>query len=573
MNIPRSESLSLFGLNTADFTAEKVITHLVADAAVSGSYLLLLAAIVYLNHRKYISIFVPKRTYLATFGLVFLLTFGMSLLSLLGAATETYLIYKIMMATLIVAVVVGIWRILPRDIDPFEKHRMYRESVTLKQAEEHHRAADVALIEARAEVDNRVAERTAELSAVNLALEKEVIERRLAEERAVEAKRRVDELIMRTNTAMVFADNDGTVLECNHALAQLLGRSTIEELLDRKLGRLVGLKDAGPLAHFFNETLRHGSFAGELEVAPPARGVLHVEINAIASVQNNRPCLMVLLRDVSERKAAERELLKSREALATALEVTRKANAARSDFLAKMNHELRTPLNGIIGLSEILRHKASGRSVPGGEVRKLAGNIHQSGRHLLSVVDDLLDISRLDAGNRELSPVGVAVRSEIDSAILTLETIASKKNIKITNTCDPKIEWIIDQRAFKQIIINLVNNAVKFSPTSTEVRIDVTATDNAMSVHIHDQGPGVSDSDKERILAPFGRGEYARANKIDGVGLGLTIVTELLKLQGGTITIDSEMGNGSTFTASFPGRGSSSGEIPSDRAGRATRAN
>lgn len=383
-------------------------------------------------------------------------------------------------------------------------------------------------------------------------LEKEVIERRLAEERAAEAKRRMDELIMRTNTAMVFVDSDGTVLDCNHALAQQLGRGSIEELLGRKLGRLLGLRDETPLAHLIDETLRHGTFATELEVFPPARGKVHFEANAVGTVMDSRPCVMSLFRDATERKAEERELLQSREALTAALEVARQANATRSDFLAKMNHELRTPLNGIIGLSEILRHKAAGKTVSGPEVRKLTGNIHQSGTHLLSVVDDLLDLSRLDAGNREFSPASVAVRAEIDSAVLTLATIADKKRIIITNTCDPDLEWMVDQRAFKQIIINLVNNAVKFSPVDSNVRIDVTTTPDAMSLHIRDEGPGIAKEDQERILMPFGRTDDANNNKIDGVGLGLTIVSELVKLQGGKIVINSEKGKGTTFTAVFP---------------------
>ena len=357
---------------------------------------------------------------------------------------------------------------------------------------------------------------------------------------------------MRTNTAMVFLDSDGTVQDCNHALAQLLGRGTIEELLGRKFARLLGMRDETPLAHMFDETLRQGAFATELEASPPARGKVHVEANAVGTVMEGRPCVMALFRDVTERKAEERELLQSREALSAALEVARQANATRSDFLAKMNHELRTPLNGIIGLSEILRHKATAKTVAGAEVRKLTGNIHQSGTHLLSVVDDLLDLSRLDAGNREFSPTSVAVRAEIDSSILTLATIADKKQIIISNTCDPQLEWMVDQRAFKQIIINLVNNAVKFSPAGSNVRVDVTTTPDAMSLHIRDEGPGIDKADQERILMPFGRTESANLNKVDGVGLGLTIVSELLKLQGGKIVIDSEKGRGATFTAVFP---------------------
>ena len=552
MNVPKSNANALFSFDSTALSGESLALHFATDVLVAGAYILLLFGIVYLNHKKYVSIIVPKRTYLVTFLAVLLMTFGASVVSLSFPGTNIYLIYKIFIAFMLAAIVLGIWRVLPRDIDPLEQNRLQRENVFLNNALARQQEVEERLTDAVQNVEAKVRSRTAELSAVNLKLEKDIIESRLAEERASEAKRRMDELIMRTNTAMVFVDSDGSVQDCNHALAQLLGRGTIEELVGRKLGRLLGLRDETPLSHMMDETLRHGMFATELEVSPPARGRVHVEANAVGTVMDGRPCVMALFRDVTERKAEERELLQSREALTAALEVARQANATRADFLAKMNHELRTPLNGIIGLSEILRHKAASKTIPGAEVRKLTGNIHQSGTHLLSVVDDLLDISRLDVGSRKFSPARVAVRAEIDSAVLTLVTIADKKRINIVNACDPDFEWYVDQRAFKQIMINLVNNAVKFSPVGSTVRIDVTHTPDAMSLHIRDDGPGIAKSDQERILMPFGRGEEATNKKIDGVGLGLTIVSELLKLQGGKIVIDSEVGKGATFTAVFP---------------------
>lgn len=552
MNVPKSNANALFKFDSSGLSGESLVVHFATDVLVAGAYILLLFGIVYLNHKKYISIIVPKRTYLIAFLAVLVLTFASSVASVVFPGTNIYLFYKVFIALMLATIVLGIWRVLPRDIDPLEQNRLQRENVFLNNALARQHEAEMRLADAVQNIEGQVTARISELSAVNLRLEKDIIESRLSEERAAEAKRRMDELIMRTNTAMVFVDSDGTVQECNHALAQLLGRGTIEELVGRKLGRLLGLRDETPLSHLMDETLRHGMFAAELEVIPPARGRVHVEANAVGSVIDGRPCVMALFRDVTERKAEERELLQSREALTAALEVARQANATRADFLAKMNHELRTPLNGIIGLSEILRHKASSKTIPGAEVRKLTGNIHQSGMHLLSVVDDLLDISRLDVGNREFSPALVAVRAEIDSAVLTLVTIADKKRIEIRNTCEPALEWVVDQRAFKQIMINLVNNAVKFSPVGSTVWIEVTHTPDALSLHVRDEGPGIAEADQERILMPFGRGEDATNNKIDGVGLGLTIVSELLKLQGGKIFINSERGRGATFTAVFP---------------------
>ena len=552
MNIPKADNPALVAYGPGDMTGAHVIANLLTDLSVAAAYVLVVFIIVYLNRNKYISIYVPRRTYAVMFAVVFAVNFAASVAAIWFPSLAVTLGYKVATALLMVAIVAAVWRILPRDIDVHERHRLRLENAELLQAMADRDMARVNLRDALSDVETKVEARTSELSKVNLALEKEVIERKLSEERAMESKRRLDELIMRTNTAMVFIDGDGMVLDCNHALAQLLGRGTIEELIGRKLPRLLGLKNEAGFNHFCGETLRFGTYMHEFDAAPPARGLVHIEANGAASVLDGRPCVMALFRDVSERKAAEKELLQSREALTAALEVARQANATKSDFLAKMNHELRTPLNGIIGLSEILRHKSQGKTVPSADVRKLTGNIHQSGTHLLSLVDDLLDLSRLDGGSRQFEPTPVAVRHEIDAAIVTMATIAEKKRIKLDNTCDPHLEWTVDQRAFKQIVINLVNNAVKFSPPGSTVVIQVAHSDDSMALSIKDEGPGIAKKDRKCILRPFGRGEEAEANKVDGVGLGLTIVSELLKLQGGSLQIDSEAGRGSVFSAIFP---------------------
>ncbi len=552
MNVPKNDANALFKFDSAGLSGETLFVHFATDMLVAGAYILLLFGIVYLNHKKYVSIIVSKRTYLVTFLAILVLTFGSSIASMVFPGTNIYLVYKVFIALMLAAIVLGIWRVLPRDIDPLEQNRLQRENVFLNNALARQQEIETRLTDAVQNVEGKVTARTAELSAVNLRLEKDIIESRLAEERAAEAKRRMDELIMRTNTAMVFVDSDGTVQECNHALAQLLGRGTIEELIGRKLGRLLGLRDETPLSHLMNETLRHGMFAAELEVVPPARGRVHVEANAVGTVMDGRPCVMALFRDVTERKAEERELLQSREALSAALEVARQANATRADFLAKMNHELRTPLNGIIGLSEILRHKAASKTIPGAEVRKLTGNIHQSGMHLLSVVDDLLDISRLDVGNREFSPALVAVRAEIDSAILTLVTIADQKRIAIKNTCDPALEWYVDQRAFKQIMINLVNNAVKFTP-SGYVTIATRLTDiELLSVAVADTGIGIPETETEAIFDEFRQVDGTSTREYEGTGLGLAIVKHIIQRHEGKLSFDSELGKYTTATILLP---------------------
>ena len=553
MNIPKEETRPIIVSNLEEVTWEQVAFSIFADAAVAASYVLLLFIIVFLNREKYISIFLPRRSYLYAFLLVLGINAIASMASFFMTGAAITLTYKMLVASLIFFTVAAVWRVVPRRVDEYERDVMRHKDNDIERARTERDVAEIKLREVQDSIETKVRERTFELNQTNLALEKEIIERRLAEERATESKRRLDELILRTSTAMVFIDAQGSVLEGNHSLAQLLGRATSDELMSRQLARLLGLRNEEALTHFIDETLRHGAYTSVIPASPPARGFIQIEASGAASVYKGRPCVMALFRDVTERKAAEKELLQSREALTAALEVARKANATKSDFLAKMNHELRTPLNGIIGLAEVLRHKSAGKDEIGAEdVRKLTGNIHQSGTHLLSLVDDLLDLSRLESGSRTFAPTNVSVRSEIDAATTTLASIADKKRIRIMNQCDENLEWTVDQRAFKQIIINLVNNAVKFSPPGSKVQIQVEHREEMMSLKIIDDGPGVSPSERDKILMPFGRGVAAQAQKADGVGLGLTIVSELLKLQGGRLEIGGGKGGGSIFTAIFP---------------------
>ncbi len=367
-----------------------------------------------------------------------------------------------------------------------------------------------------------------------------------------DSMRRAEDLMIRTNTATVAIASDTTILDGNQALPRLLGRAAVEEVVGHRLADVLDLKNDRAAHHFCNETVRLGTFTCHLEATSPAGGTVWIEANGAASVLNGRPCVMAIFRDISERKTAELALMRSNEALSAALEVARDANSARSGFVAKMNHELRTPLNGIIGLSEMLRHTASDRNVPGAEVRKFCEHIHRSGTHLLSLVEDLLDLSRLEAGTWSLNPTEIDVAAELNAALITLVPIAHKKQVVVEQICPPDFRWHLDQRAFRQIIINLATNAVKFSPPQSKVRIAVTRSASEMTLHVIDEGPGIPGPELERIAMPFGRGAYAVNHKIDGVGLGIPIVSELLRLHGGKLLIDSEPGHGSTFSALFP---------------------
>jgi signal transduction histidine kinase len=251
---------------------------------------------------------------------------------------------------------------------------------------------------------------------------------------------------------------------------------------------------------------------------------------------------------LAEARAAESE--RRRGELAAEVRAARAASSTSSLALAKASHELRTPLNGIIGLAEVLRHKAAKGTIDADEVGRLAVDIRESGVHLLNLVEALLDLSRLETMRQAATTI--AIRAEIDVALSTLGPIAERKRVAVDNACDPGIEWTVDRRVFRQVAINLASNAVKFSPPGSTVRIAATCGADALALHVGDQGPGVAEDDRERILMPYYRGRDAEREGVDGVGLGLTIVAELLKRQGGRLVIEAAVGGGSVFTAVIP---------------------
>lgn len=528
-----------------------VATTLLADVALAGALSLILFFLVHLN-RKSASFVLQHRLLPAAFFVVLAGSATVSLATPSLSGSSMAVAIKLFVAAALYIVAVSIW-LATRDRfvnAPYGNPMCVDDELASAMAERD--AAREELAEVRAGAERHLRERISALTHSKLALEREVAEHRLAEEMATESKRRLDELILRTKTAIVVLDRDATIIDANHALAQMLDREGIEEIIGRPLARLTGMRDDGPLRHFMDEALRLGSHMAEIEITPPTRASMFIEVIGAATVYADRPSAMCLIRDISGRKNAERDARKRRDALVTELEHARRTSAEKTDFLARMNHEMRTPLSGIIGLSEILRHKASLGPVGEEEILTLTANIRESGTHLLSLIDDLLDLTRLESGTMAFAPTHVTVREEIDAATRTLAPLAVEKSIAIETECPPGLAWQLDQRAFRQIVLNLISNALKFSPTGAKIRVEAQAERGQLRLDVADEGPGVSPADRLRILTPFERGETAKRQGIEGVGLGLAIVSELLKVHGGHLAIGGAQGRGAIFTARFP---------------------
>ncbi len=239
-----------------------------------------------------------------------------------------------------------------------------------------------------------------------------------------------------------------------------------------------------------------------------------------------------------------------------ALEVQRRraenANRSKTEFLANMSHELRTPLNAIIGFSEILRTDIN--EMPEDLAQQFIGNVNSSGRHLLELVNDLLDLSRLEIGRLKLEKSQFVLKNELSQAVKIVEPMASEKQIALITSVDESIVDIFaDPQKLRQIVINLLSNAVKFSHQEGKINLKVWRENGAIQFCVEDFGMGIKSEDIDRLFKPFEQlTQNPYAKKYRGVGLGLALTRRLVELHGGRVWAESEIGKGSRFNFTIP---------------------
>src|SRR5262245_51439364 len=231
------------------------------------------------------------------------------------------------------------------------------------------------------------------------------------------------------------------------------------------------------------------------------------------------------------------------------------ANRHKSEFLANMSHELRTPLNAIIGFSEVLGERMFGELNE--KQAEYTDDILTSGRHLLSLINEILDLSKVEAGRMELEVATFDLPLAIDNARTFVRERATKHGINLDVTIDERLgEFFGDERKIKQILLNLLSNAVKFTPEGGRIGINAKQADGSVEISVSDTGIGISPEDQAKIFEEFRQvgGDYA--HKREGTGLGLTLAKKFVELHGGKIWVESEVGKGSTFSFTLPERSS-----------------
>jgi len=349
---------------------------------------------------------------------------------------------------------------------------------------------------------------------------------------------------------MAIVDIDGRYLRVNPELCRLFGYTEAE--LKTKHFYEITHSDLHEAARKTNAQL----VSGELDRIEIERRYIakdgHI-VHALARVcavrdASGRPVqFLSQVIDMTARKEAGDELV-------AAKEQAELANRSKSEFLANMSHELRTPLNAIIGFSEIVAGELFG---PIGAPRyvEYAHDIHTSGIHLLSIISDILDLSKIEAGRRELTESTIDLHEAAESSLRLVRGRAENGGVRLVNGIArgamPRL--LADERAVKQILLNLLSNAVKFTPEGGRVSIGAELRgDGSLAICVDDTGIGIACEDIPRALAPFSQVDSALTRRYEGTGLGLPLVKSLIELHGGRLELESEEGKGTLASVVFP---------------------
>jgi PAS domain S-box-containing protein len=367
----------------------------------------------------------------------------------------------------------------------------------------------------------------------------------------LDAKRvatRYRDLLESMPDGIVLVDADGRILFANSRAERIFGYGS-GELAGKPVELLLPDRfHAAHLGHrrgYFGQPRTRAMGAGlDLYGRRKDGTELPVEISLSPIRFDDTTLVLSAIRDVSDRKRIEQELRDKNVALA-------EASRAKDRFLASMSHELRTPLNAIIGFTGTLLMRLPGPLTADQE--KQLRTVQSSARHLLSLISDLLDIAKIEAGRLELSPELVDCRRVVEDVVATLRPEAERKGLALSVAVDDDVPLVrADPRALSQIVINLAQNAVKFSDAGS-VRIDVrrcagAAGNKVVAIGVEDTGPGIRVEDQALLFEAFARVPRRDRRHHEGTGLGLHLSRQLAELMGGRITLQSEFGKGSTFT-------------------------
>lgn len=405
------------------------------------------------------------------------------------------------------------------------------------------------------EVSSNVIELEGRKMAVSIA--RDISERVESEKKLRESERNYREIFNSMRDAIFILDAElAEILDINAAAEQMYGitrdedpKTKLEDISAEVEGYSLKESKQG-----IEKVLEKGNATFEWPVRDSDGRVFWIEITLNRALLDGKKRVIAVGRDITERK-------KFQDSLQLAKYEAESANRAKSDFLANMSHELRTPLNAILGFSQLMELQLVKER--NDELIEYIGFIRQSGSHLLDMVNDILDISKIESGKIVLEKESFNIQMMIDSVVTTIVSIASKKGVKIVRNIHPEVGFLkADLVRIKQVMYNLLSNAIKFTDSGKCVGIDALPAGENVEIVVWDEGCGIAPGDHERIFEPFEQAGSSEKQKVKGTGLGLSIIKRIVQMHDGAISLHSVLGEGSRFSISLPGR--HAGDIPAD---------
>lgn len=377
----------------------------------------------------------------------------------------------------------------------------------------------------------------------------DIHEHKMSEKSLQESEERFEAISTFAQDAIIAIDNKANITFWNKAAERVFGYSR-EEVLDQDVHLLLAPQAYHKIcrsAFSIFQTTGEGSAIGKtLELTAKNRNGIEfpIEISLSSVMLKNEWTAVAVIRDATERKKFEDTLLHAKKA-------AENANRTKSEFLANMSHELRTPLNSIIGFSDVMLEEFAG-DFNDRQYRYL-NNISSSGKHLLGIINDILDLSKVESGKSQLEIEKVPVLDILGEMVSFMQPLAANKEIVLKLGVNPGFSHMMADRAkLKQILYNLLGNAIKFTDAGGHVTIKARSDGIFAYISIIDTGIGIAADDMEKLFKPFTQLDSSSSRQYEGTGLGLALARELVELHNGKIWVESEPGKGSNFTFILP---------------------
>lgn len=376
---------------------------------------------------------------------------------------------------------------------------------------------------------------------VTLAIE--ASERNAAREALRQSEARFRAIFERSSIGIGLVDMKARIVDVNPMLCQIVGYSS-EELCGKRCTDFIYQRGDLELYQELMLGIRDRLEIERRFVHKDGRLIwTHLSISLIPSSNGEPEFFLAMIEDITARKETELLLRESKEAAEA-------GSRAKSEFLATMSHELRTPLNAIMGLSQLLQQEMVGAL--NDKQKEYINCIYSSGEHLLALINDILDLSKVEAGKEELLLLPMPVQELCDNVISTVRDRALKKGLQLTTEIDPQIDKVIaDDRRVKQMLLNLLTNAIKFTPAG-EVSLVVKKVQRGITFTVSDTGIGIDSSQFNFLFEPFKQLDSRLNRQYEGTGLGLALTRKLARLHGGDVLVESTLGEGSRFILFLP---------------------